>query len=234
MNWLQSFVREAQLWRHYPGDRIRWFADGRESRIATRSFELAGRSYPYFVHPYNHTWENERAVELPVAIAFIRGTATSDVLEIGNVLSHYIDARHMVVDRYERCFYRRVTNEDFLTFKPDRRFKRIVALSTFEHIGWDESPRDPPKFLRAVKHLRSLLTEDGEALITVPIGYNTFVDECLTSGSLGAARTDYLSRYSKENEWRVTEGAEALSRKYGHPFPCANALAYCWLSSLSS
>ena len=35
-------------------------------------------------------------------------------------------------------------------------FDLIVAISTLEHVGWDESPRDPAKAPRAVEVLRSL------------------------------------------------------------------------------
>src|SRR6476469_7061547 len=54
-------------------------------------FTFQGAAYPYLIHPHNFTWENERAVEVPIAwravmLARVRG---GRVLEVGNVLGHY-------------------------------------------------------------------------------------------------------------------------------------------------
>src|ERR687896_193842 len=64
-------------------------------------FELGGRRYRYFAHPYNATWRNERAVELSLAVALLEELSEARVLEVGNVLAHYGYGGHDVVDKYE-------------------------------------------------------------------------------------------------------------------------------------
>ena len=58
---------------------------GFSSTPATSTLQL-------FDHPYNTTILNERAVEIPVVMAWLyRGDPLGDVLEVGNVLQHYGD-----------------------------------------------------------------------------------------------------------------------------------------------
>src|SRR5262249_52539414 len=42
-------------------------------KVFPRSFTFQSARYPYFLHPYNLTWSNERAVEIPIAWAAVRG-----------------------------------------------------------------------------------------------------------------------------------------------------------------
>jgi hypothetical protein len=62
----------------------------RMSALARRSFELDGRSYAYHVAEGYRTWDNERAVEIPVCWSAVRDHGNpSGVVEVGNVLGHY-------------------------------------------------------------------------------------------------------------------------------------------------
>src|SRR5262245_37084813 len=54
-----------------------------------RGLTFQSRRYPYFVHGYNSTWCNERAVEIPIVWAEVCARHPGRVLEVGNVLSHY-------------------------------------------------------------------------------------------------------------------------------------------------
>lgn len=187
-----------------------------------RRFTFLSQKYPYFVHRYNATWRNERAIEVPiiwrqVQDAYQRGAR---VLEIGNVLSHYYPTHHTVVDKYEKA--KGVINQDIVDFNPTKKFDLIVAISTFEHIGWDESPRRKQKVNRAVKHVRSLLRPGGRASITVPAGYNPYVDEQLIAGTLGFDSHVVLQRTTIDNQWREVDDSVLKTAKYGHPFSNAN------------
>ena len=90
----------------------------RMSALATRSFELDGRDYGYHVANGNRTWDNERAVEIPVGWAAVQARESPEtIIEVGNVLGHYFDINHRVLDLNER--HRCVTwNEDILEFQP--------------------------------------------------------------------------------------------------------------------
>jgi cyclopropane fatty-acyl-phospholipid synthase-like methyltransferase len=41
-------------------------------------------------------------------------------------------------------------NEGVVDFHPSKRYDIIVSISTFEHIGLDEKPKDPKKVLKEV------------------------------------------------------------------------------------
>ncbi len=71
-------------------------------RLSKAEFEFDGKSLSLFYHHYNMTWANERAVEVPIAADFLRRSAGKRVLEVGNVLSHYGDVDHTILDKYER------------------------------------------------------------------------------------------------------------------------------------
>ena len=110
------------------------------------SFTFRGRPYRYFWHPYNSTWRNERAIEIPIARRFVAGIPPDKVLEIGNVLSHYGPVAHEVVDKYEQTVG--VRNEDVCDFRSNKKYELILSISTLEHVGWDEEPQDETKVLQ--------------------------------------------------------------------------------------
>ena len=174
-------------------------------------FELDGQRYPYLYNRHKFTWLTERAVEVPVAQALVDGHAPDRVLEIGNVLSHYRPQQHVVVDKYEQA--PGVLNRDVLDLGDLGRFDLIVAISTLEHVGWDESPRDPSKAKRAIDVLRSLLAPGGVLAITVPVGYNPAFDAALSSGEVPLDRAVALRR-AGGTRWREVTPAAVWSVPY--------------------
>lgn len=146
------------------------------------SFVWQGQNLGLFDHPYNQTATNERAVEIPAAMAFLTG-CTGRGLEVGNVLGHYDIAGHDVVDLYENA--PGVANID--VFDVTGTWDWIVSISTIEHLGWDIHPRDPHSALHAVEHLRSLLAPDGRMFISIPLGYHPLLDRSIASGEFDPA-----------------------------------------------
>ncbi len=138
-------------------------------------------SYAYLAHRRNYTWLNERAVEVPIARAAV-DAAEGRVLEVGNVLGHYVPVSHVVLDRYEQAPRR--DNADVLEFEDEGGFDLIVSVSTLEHVGWDERPRDPSAAERAFAHLRGLLAPGGSLVVTLPVGSNRVLDEAIRGGRL--------------------------------------------------
>lgn len=143
----------------------------RRSPLHDRHFVLWSKELTYVLERYNTTWRNERSVELAVALDFLSMNAGS-VLEFGNVLSHYEVGQsvrdRVVLDKYEDA--ENVINLDVLDFVPKYLFDAIVSISTIEHVGWDERPRNPGKAAVALQHLRSLLKPSGRMLVTAPLG----------------------------------------------------------------
>jgi SAM-dependent methyltransferase len=191
-------------------------------RLGRERFSLAGREYGYEVHAYNQTWTNERAVELALALDALRRHPSEDVLELGNVLGHYVARSHDVVDKYEQA--PGVINSDVLDFQPGRRYSLVVSISTLEHVGFEEEVADPSKPARVVEHLSKLLARGGELLFTFPLGYNTALDEQLRAGALPFSEVAYMRRISSSNRWVEARADEVIDADFGKPYPRANAL----------
>ena len=71
------------------------------------TFKFQGNDFKYFNHWYNTTWDNERTVEIPIICRMIYENNNEDFLEIGNVISHYFNIDHDIIDKYEkakRCY----------------------------------------------------------------------------------------------------------------------------------
>ena len=172
-----------------------------------QTFTLQGKPYRYFYNLYNITWKNERAVEIPIVWDAVQANASRRILEIGNVLSWYFPIQHDVLDKYEIADG--VINEDIVDFNPPEKYDLIVSISTLEHVGWDESQREPAKIVRAVEHLKNLLSPGGCLLITAPLGYNTALDEYLQNGSFGFTKQLFLKRNSQKTDWLEVDERKA-------------------------
>lgn len=121
--------------------------------------------------PYNDTIRNERAVELAIVFDWLTSRSGAG-LEVGNVLAYYGHTGHRVVDLYESGA------ENIDVFDVTGTYDWIVAISTIEHVHWDDRA-DPAAAAAAVSHLRTLLAPGGELLVTVPLGWNPPLDVAL-------------------------------------------------------
>jgi hypothetical protein len=210
-------------------DRIRaleqQMAAVRLSALESLSFAFEGRDFHYVSRSPNRTWDNERAVELPIVWDAVSAHANAgDTLEVGNVLRNYFPIKHQVVDKYE--VGTGVINEDVVDFQPAQPKGLVVSISTLEHVGYSESSKQPEKFGLAVENATSWLRPGGRLLFTVPLGYNPVVDEWIANPppGLGAKRA-YMKRTSANNLWQQVGLSAVRGAEYGKPFPCANALA---------
>jgi hypothetical protein len=195
-------------------------AVARRSRRGT--FRFDGTELPYAIHAYNTTWRNERAVELPIALAaYERGrTAGASILEVGNVLAHYGHAGHAVLDKYEQAAG--VRNMDVMDLPDDERYDLIVSISTIEHMGLDEDVREPDKPARATERLTQALNPGGELLATFPMGYNADLDDLVRRGGLPFGEVRFLRRRGAGTDWEEVESAAGA--RYGDPYEAANVV----------
>ena len=175
-----------------------WYYRVLQSR---RRFAVGTHQLSYFFHPYNHTWRNERCVEVPFVLDWIKTAAPTATLEVGNVLSHYVGVDHEVLDKYEPGAG--VLNLDVMDYCPPKKYDLIVTISTLEHVGWDESPRDPGKAPAAVLHLLGLLREGGNLVLTVPLGHNPYLDDFLVRGDLPFSEAFVVELERGFNCWEV-------------------------------
>jgi len=187
-----------------------------------RSFTARGVDYRYFYHPYNQTYSNERAVEIPIVWSMVQRVPPERVLEVGNVLSHYFPTRHDVVDKYERA--PGVHNVDVVDFRPPQPYDLIISISTLEHVGFNEKPLEPGKPWRAIGHLQRCLSPQGQLVVTLPVGANPHLDRMLHEGRIPLDDPLCLRRISRDNRWRETSWEDVRRARYGHPYRNANGL----------
>lgn len=182
-----------------------------------KKFYYNGRAYSYCLEKYGATWANERSVEIPVFIELLKAALNKNkkVLEIGNVLSHYVEnsGRWTVVDKYESA--EGVINADILTFSSKKKFDLILSISTMEHVGYDENPRDPKKIENSIENIKSnLLAKNGSFVFSIPIGYNSLADKLLFKKLIAAKSIQYMKRFGMQN-WKLASLNEVKTAKYG-------------------
>ncbi|MEL7669185.1 hypothetical protein [Methanobacterium sp.] len=187
-----------------------------------KTFYFNGKKYNYFYHMYNTTWENERAVEVPIVWEIVKKRKGKRILEVGNVFSNYFSVNYDIVDKYDVAS--NVINCDVCEFKSAKNYDLIVTISTLEHVGFDENSKEPTKILWAIQNLESLLNTNGELVVTLPIGYNSTLDKLLNNGKIQFTETHYLKRITKDNQWIEVNWDDIANVEYGHPFNSANGL----------
>ncbi len=202
------------------------FADFWQTRFykhkrGDKSFVFNRQKYSYFIHPYNYTWRNERAIEIPIIKKILEENSGLEILEIGNVMSHYIDINHDVLDKYEKS--PGVINRDIVNFKSRKKYDLIISVSTFEHVGWDEDIKDFKKILRSIYNLKKMLKKNGRIIFTHPLGYNFYMDEYIKNGKLKLSKADLMQRISEDNKWKQLPWKKQLLR-YHYPFAYANGV----------
>lgn len=141
-------------------------------------FQWHGGDLDMLDHPYNATITNERAIEIPIVLDFMRTLENGHrVLEVGNVLGHYLDdmggsPSRRIVDKYEVA--PGVQNLD--VFAIDGMYDFIVSVSTIEHVRFEERPQNPWGAIAAIAYLRGLLAPGGHMVITAGLGQNPELD----------------------------------------------------------
>lgn len=190
--------------------------------VEENSFFFRGYKLNYFHHKYNNTWANERAVEIPIIMHILNQFLGKRILEVGNVLSHYYPVGHTVLDKYELA--PGVINQDVVDYTPAEKYDLIVSISTIEHVGWDEEPKDPEKSLAALANLKNCLAQEGIIVVTLPLGQNPHLDRIMQEGRMPFTEQYFMKRISQDNKWVEAEWAEVRDTAYNYPFPFANAI----------
>lgn len=176
----------------------------------TKTFVFNGRTYLYLYHFCNKTWKNERGVEIPIFRELLLRHQEARILGLSNVLSHYFPIHHDVVDKYEVA--PGVINQDIVEYAPVERYDLTLSISTLEHVGWDETPREPAKMLQAIEHLpNQCLTPCGQIVAS----YNDFFDGLLRDGKSPFTQQHFRKRVSKRNYWMESDWEQCRDVPYG-------------------
>lgn len=146
-------------------------------------FQFEGYEFTKLVAWYNRTWRNERAFEVPIFARIIELAYrdNKEILEIGNVLSHYLPTSHCIIDKYEKRTNKAdVHNIDIahlIDMTESIGYGLIVSISTLEHVGVDEPEKDPQKIIGVMESLKHHLAPGGDIIISFPITYNPVLDD---------------------------------------------------------
>lgn len=164
-------------------------------------FAYEGKQYNYYIHWYNHTWDNSRKIEIPIFLKLYYENINKDLLEVGNVLSHYIPTMHDVLDKYEKALG--VINEDVIDYTPESKYDIVLSCSTLEHVGFDEDIKDPDGFVKAINNIMTNVLKPGGVLVfSVPVGYNSGLDKALRENRV---RLDSVTHFSQDG-WHIIIG----------------------------
>ena len=220
---LLSFKERRFLssFRDYAGNNIYYYPVALY-RYFNSYFKLGDKRYRYYVSKSDAV-VSERSVELPILEEFYNNYHRKGCkfLEVGNVLNVHKKNRidHTVVDKYEVA--KGVINEDIVNYKPKIKYDIIASISTLEHVGFDELPKDSNKLSLAMKNVLSLLKPQGKLLITMPIGYNPAVDQYVKTTKL---RKQFMIKNSVFNDWIETDEQTAFKRPYNSIYKRDNAI----------
>lgn len=183
---------------------------------------VLGTEVPLSYSSLNWLWRHERCIELGLGRYAVALRRPEDVLEVGNVLSSAGHFGHTVVDKYEKA--PGVINEDIVDFTPGRRYGLVVCVSTLEHIGWDEEPQDPEKARVALRNISDLVTERGDMLVTIPVGYHRRLEDHCVSTDAPFDDVCLLVKQSRLARWQPQPIEARNGIRYGAPYACGNAI----------
>jgi hypothetical protein len=220
---VSSVTEHACDYVRFHSRRIRLAVTARllELLALNRSFQVENKRYRYLFHPHTTTWRNERCVEIPLAAEVLNAWSGKRILEVGNVLGHFMPTTHDVLDKYEHVDG--VINEDVVEFTPAAPYDLILSISTLEHVGWDETELEPDKVRAAITRLTQILAPGGRLWVTVPRGYHRYLDRYVDEGTLPFTHLAFLKRTTRR-DWHQVRHEDIKGIPYGVGFEGAIAL----------
>jgi len=195
-----------------------------DTKSRSNVFYFNGRKYKYCTSFYNYSFSTERTIEIPIVLGEIR--EGMKVLEVGNVLNRKGDIKTDVVDKYEKA--PGVINQDIVDFDPGIMYDLIISISTLEHVGFDEPETEPDKTIRAVEKMTSLIKPGGKIIITVPLGYNKYMDERLADRRIPYTKIKIMEKINKY-EWEEREYDPMKKYIFNYRYPFSNAIAIVYI-----
>jgi len=157
----------------------------------------------------------ERSVEMALADTWISAREQDPAaIEIGAVTPYYWPCRlKNIIDPADSSPF---ISEKKSVFDVNLKDKKILSISTFEHIGNGEYGLVKDDNL-ASKALDKVIDEASEFLITIPVGYNSFLDDYVFSNTFNGVRISFLVRGKADldNNWKQVFSKEEANIPYG-------------------
>lgn len=175
----------------------------------SKTFVFNSSKYKYFYHIYNRTVAGERVIEIPIAKRLLDKYEGRNILEVGNVFSHYYKIKHEVLDKYER--ENGVINKDVINYKSKKKYDLILSVSTMEHVGFSYGEKlDPAKFSIGIRNLKTLIKPGGVLFITVDPFVNQGIKKLINENKMPFTKNYFMKRTSFLNEWKQISRKEVF------------------------
>ena len=194
----------------------------------------------YFMSGYNQTWQNERCVELELGFRWLDLNKGEKIMEVGAVMSYYAEGgyyelSHEVIDPYDE----KATIVDFME-NIDLAGYKVIAISTLEHIGTTDYDGSGERQNlvdadAAPLALQQILNQADSCFVTVPVGYNSGLDNWLEDNlhrlkCFGYLKTQHGFDLSGDTWppalnylWEHEPEVKSIKdHKYREPFPYGN------------
>jgi hypothetical protein len=176
----------------------------------------------YFDHPYNNTIQNERAIEIPIALRYFEKFGKlNNFIELGAVLPYYLkNANHCCIDPIDpkATILEYAENIDYTN-------KHILSISTIEHIGTSDYGLEVNKSICAFEILNQIYTKSITCLISWPIGYNVDLDNKVFHES--NIKCVYFKKKGKL-VWEIQKKRNMDGVKYDFPYKFGNGLIWAY------
>jgi len=104
-------------------------------------------------------------------------------------------------------------------FQSNVKYALIISISTLEHVGYDEEPRNTRKILDAFSNLKRLLAPNGRIVVTLPLGYNHEMDNFIKEKTIRFNSQYYMKRISSANDWKEINQNEVEFAKFEESLP---------------
>lgn len=181
------------------------------------SIVFNGKEYIYENGKYYNGVPCERDVEIPIILDLINSYRQEEILQVGNVVPMECD----ILDKYE--VGKGIINADIRTYKSNKLYECIFSITTLEHVGWDENPKEFNGIIESIHNILDLLVPNGKLIFSVPIGYNTDMDNLFIKKRVPITLLSCIKRISEDNIWVQCSIDEGLQSQYFYPFFGTNA-----------
>lgn len=171
----------------------------------------------------------ERIVEVPIAVHFIQKWIERGfpIVEVGNVIPQWLDRYGMtrtwpvwdLFDATPGVIQKDVTDGDY-------HGMHVICVSTLEHVGREEYGNTKTELFKCNVAFDKIISEADDFLITIPIGYNTTIDQHAAE----SGRPTFIMKQTKPAEefTQIDVTPDAWKCAYGTPFPLGNVIAFIY------
>ena len=84
-----------KVYRFFQFRILKIFSNQIVTRLKKRKIEFfyfQEKKLEYLIHKYNITWINERTIEVPIVLDWIKDSKSKSILEVGSVLQNYVNS----------------------------------------------------------------------------------------------------------------------------------------------